>query len=609
MKLSSRRIGFELPKSAGWHSHLALLAGHNANIFFRSATPEVAASFRMLKKKLRRDVDAYEEITRNILLCANRGATRIEFLTRVSSVFLEQWGCDALELWVHDPDIRYRWELERKPEQRSRFTVVGDRSRKHSDASGRAIAVGYLKELRAKIARRFGSGSILYTSKGSLWTASAPVATRLPTSRSPRSARLEPYPSVAIIPFSLDERVAGLLHLKSVRRTFFTRRNVEFYEGIAQVLALTIVNQRAQWALRERVKELTCLYGISRIAQHSEITLDETLQRIVELLPPAWQFPEVACARLRLDGRAFITSGFREGANRQTAELTVNGKLRGCIEVVYLEERPEFAEGPFLNEERSLIDTVGQEVAMIVERRETEAYQATLQAQLRHADRLATIGQLAAGVAHELNEPLGSVLGFAQLIRKDSKLPDGAARDLERIVNAALRAREVIQKLLVFSRQKTPLKTRVNLNRIVKEGLLFLEPRCAAAGIRVLLVLAPGLPEINADASQLHQILVNLVVNSMQAMPEGGLLTIETRADAACVCLSVQDTGIGIGDEIKEKIFTPFFTTKDVDQGTGLGLAVVHGIVTGHGGSIRVESAPDKGAKFEIRLPMPENHA
>ena len=327
----------------------------------------------------------------------------------------------------------------------------------------------------------------------------------------------------------------------------------------------------------------------------------------MELLPPAWQFPGIACARIVLDGRVYATPGMQSGSHCQTAELTMNGNVRGVIEVAYLEERVEFAEGPFLPEERSLIDTVAREVSLIVERRETEASQATLQAQLRHADRLATIGQLAAGVAHELNEPLGSILGFAQLMQKALDLSQMAAKDLEKIVKASLHARGVIHKLLVFSRQKPPVKVRVNLNRVVSDGLYFLESRCARAGITLCPVLAPDIPEIPADASQLHQVVVNLVVNSIQAMPDGGTLTIETtietQAGTDWVSLSVQDTGTGMTDEVREKVFTPFFTTKDVDQGTGLGLAVVHGIVTSHGGSVHLESAPGKGARFEIRLP------
>ena len=249
-----------------------------------------------------------------------------------------------------------------------------------------------------------------------------------------RARSAGPYRSVALRRFAVDERSAGTLQLKTLRRECLSGKELEFHQGIADILGPAIASQRAQWALGERVKELTCLYGISRIAQLSGVGLDEALQRIVELLPPAWQFPGIACARIQLDRRAFATAGFREGPHRQAADLMIDGKQRGVVEVVYTEERPEFAAGPFLAEERSLIDTIAREVGVMVERREAEEYQSSLQVQLRHADRLATIGQLAAGVAHELNEPLGSILGFAQLIQKYPVLPEGAARDAERIV-------------------------------------------------------------------------------------------------------------------------------------------------------------------------------
>lgn len=567
--------------------------------------------------------DDYAVLSQRILRYANRGAPRIEFLTGISTVLLEFLECDAVELRLRDPDLYYRWEFTAKPTRSSQFTLLANHPKERGNPPKSNVQLGYSERLCREVMRgRLHPESPFFTKRGSFWTGNQPAFEHAGSSQAHRPVRsgpgrqkpaeravgVGPYRSFALIRFRVDERTVGLLQLKSLQRSRFSRKKVEFCERVVETLGLAIANRRAQWALRERVKELTCLYGIGRIAQLSELSLDEALQRVVELLPPAWQFPGIACGRIMLDGRAFTTAGFRDGTHRQAADLTVNGKLRGFIEVVYTEGKTEFAEGPFLAEERSLIDTVAREVALIVERRETEAYQSVLQAQLRHADRLATIGQLAAGVAHELNEPLGSVLGFAQLIQKEPDLPEAAAKDVERIVKASLRAREVIHKLLVFSRQKTPVKARVNLNRIVEEALYFLESRCAAAGIALSPALAPDLPEINADASQLHQVLVNLVVNSMQAMPEGGTLTIETRAGAEYVSLSVQDTGMGISDKIKGKIFTPFFTTKDVDQGTGLGLAVVHGIVASHGGSIRVESAPGKGARFEIRLPVAEHH-
>jgi signal transduction histidine kinase len=361
---------------------------------------------------------------------------------------------------------------------------------------------------------------------------------------------------------------------------------------------------RTEWALRERVKELTCLYGIARVTQPPGISLAEALQAIVELLPPAWQYPDIACARIVVDELTYTTDGFGPGVHQQAADIMVSGKRRGLVEVVYTQDVPVASEPPFLEEERSLINMVAREIAILIERCEAEETKAKLQEQLRHADRLATLGQLAAGVAHEINEPLANILGFAQLARKAPRLPNQAGDDLEKIVKNCLFAREIIHELLTFARQMTPEMTRVKLNQVVTSGLYFLESRCAKAGIAVVRTLDPHLPEILADSSQLQQVIVNLVVNAVQAMPNGGTLAIETQRAGGCVLLVVRDTGGGMPEAVLKNLFTPFFTTKDVDQGTGLGLAVVHGIVSSHGGTIRVESKVGRGTCFEVQLPV-----
>jgi two-component system NtrC family sensor kinase len=251
-----------------------------------------------------------------------------------------------------------------------------------------------------------------------------------------------------------------------------------------------------------------------------------------------------------------------------------------------------------------LIDTIAREIALIIERRQAEYEKTKLQNQLMHADRLATIGQLAAGVAHELNEPLGNILGFAQLINKSAKLPQETIQDIEKIVNASLHAREIVKKLMIFAHQMPPHKTQVDLNQVVEEGLYFFESRCVKEGIELIRSLLPDLPKITADPGQLHQVLVNLVVNALQAMPKGGKLTVQTLADQDSVSLIVEDTGIGMNNEVMKQIFDPFFTTKDVGEGTGLGLSVVHGIVTSHRGTIKVESKVGRGSRFKIQLPI-----
>jgi signal transduction histidine kinase len=156
---------------------------------------------------------------------------------------------------------------------------------------------------------------------------------------------------------------------------------------------------------------------------------------------------------------------------------------------------------------------------------------------------------------------------------------------------------------MLFARQMPSSKVRVNLNNIVDEGLGFFEARCTKAGIQLIRRLQPGLPEVNADPSQMTQVLVNLVVNAIQAMPEGGELVVQTLAGRQHVSLIVEDTGIGMSGEVMDRIFIPFYTTKDVNQGTGLGLPVTHGIVTAHGGSIHVASEVGRGSRFEVRIP------
>lgn len=356
--------------------------------------------------------------------------------------------------------------------------------------------------------------------------------------------------------------------------------------------------------LAERVKELTCLYSIARLAADTELSLDETMERIADLLPSGWQYPEIASARITVEGRSFPSPGFQTSPFSQRAEIVVGRKECGDVLIVYREPRPEADEGPFLREERNLLNTVASELGLIVERRRAGRERVNLTRQLHHADRLATIGQLAAGVAHELNEPLVSILGLAQLSAKSADLPREVARDLGRIVKASLHAREVIRKLLLFARRMEPWKTKIQLNALVEEALALLESASAHSGIEVVRSLDQNVPELTADPSQIRQVLVNLLVNAVQAMPQGGQLEVRTGSDTGHVFVVIADTGVGMSEEVRKQLFTPFFTTKGVGEGTGLGLAVVFGIVSSHGGTIHVDSEVGRGSRFEVRLPL-----
>ncbi len=549
--------------------------------------------------------DRLSDLARRILRLANRGLPRIDFLREISKLLLDSSKCDALELRLRDPNLQYSWEASRRPKRSFRFVILDNPRKENRRFPSLARPQGGSELERISkdfMLGRFESSSPFSTPQRGFRTGDTHKSVRLRGSRKVVPGGL--YRSLAMMRFIVDDRTTGLLQLKSLQPDHFTGDAVDLYEGLAQTLGLAIANRRVQWALRERVKELTCLYGIAQVAQRPGISLEGILQGIAELLPPAWQHPAIATARIVLDGRAHTTPDFKEGPHRQAADIFVGGVRRGAVEVFYTRDKTGFVEGAFLKEEQSLIDTVAKEVSLVVERREAEVHKSKLQDQLRHADRLATIGQLAAGVAHELNEPLANILGFAQLAKKDPGMPATAANDLEKIIKTSLHAREIIHKLLVFSRQMPLQRTQVNLNQVVEEGLHFLESRCAKAGIELVRSLEPYLPEISADPSQLQQVLVNLVVNAIQASPSGGRLTIETHRGRGYVSLAVTDTGTGMTEEVKSKIFTPFFTTKDVDQGTGLGLAVVHGIVTSHRGVIRVDSEVGRGSRLEVQLPV-----
>jgi len=356
-------------------------------------------------------------------------------------------------------------------------------------------------------------------------------------------------------------------------------------------------------ALRERVKELSCLYGIARIVARHDLSLEEILQCIVDQLPQAWQYPEIAFARIFLDEQSYTSPGFRGSSHRLKSAVIVDGRIRGTVEVCYPEENLKLDKGSFLKEEKKLIEAVAREVAFVVGGREAEMNRAKLNEQLQHAERLATIGILSAGVAHELNEPLGSILGYAQLAKKSPGLPQQASHDIEKIEIASLHAREIIRNLLLFARQTNSQKKTVNLNDVVREGLYFFSSRCEKFGVDLVHLLDPCLPDINADFAQMNQVLVNLVVNALQAMPDGGRLILQTKSFKHRVSLIVEDTGWGISEDVLEKLYIPFFTTKDVGEGTGLGLPVVHGIVTSHHGSLKVKSTVGQGTRFEVHLP------
>jgi signal transduction histidine kinase len=411
--------------------------------------------------------------------------------------------------------------------------------------------------------------------------------------------------SMALVPYAIDEANFGLLRLECSGRGWFSSETIEAYEAVAETIGLAISQRRGQAALRERVKELSCLYGLARAIESAGQDVNLALDQITSLLPPAWQYPEVAISRIVFDGCVHGAAESVPTEVLQSADILVEGIVRGRVEVGYIQTVKNALSGPFLEEEAHLIHAVAREVGDYIERCEAAAGSRQLEEQLHHADRLATLGKLVAGVAHEINEPLSSILGFAQLAHKGSDV-DSARQDLGRIIGSCLQAREIVNKLKLFARQTPIDKSWISIDEIVAESLTFVRGRCASQGIEVEHVTVDEAHMVQADPVQLKQVLVNLAVNAVQSMPDGGRLIVTTRAMEDTVTVEVSDTGIGMTEEVAQRVFNPFFTTKDVGEGTGLGLSVVHGIIDAHGGEVLVESVLHEGSKFTVRLPVQE---
>ena len=357
--------------------------------------------------------------------------------------------------------------------------------------------------------------------------------------------------------------------------------------------------------LIERNKELSCLYEIAKIVAHTETTVAEVLQTIVDVIPSAFQFPNKIFARILVNDEAFMTAGFSKSEYAISDTLQLEPPSHGVIEVFYhrRDEVEQDLEDGFFPEERKLLQAIAHQVSLMINIKLANEKRAMLENQLRHSDRLAKVGQLTAGVAHELNEPLVSILGFAQLATKKINAPVQAARYLDKIVQSTLHAREIIKKMMLFSSPMPNHKTKTWLNEVLAEGMAFIEPRFSKVDIQFKSVFDPDLPPILADASQITQVLINLVINAIHAMDGKGTLTLRTARVGHLVQMVVQDTGVGMDQQTMEQIFLPFFTTKDLDQGTGLGLSVVHGIVSAHEGTIDVESKVGKGTIFTLTFP------
>jgi len=247
----------------------------------------------------------------------------------------------------------------------------------------------------------------------------------------------------------------------------------------------------------------------------------------------------------------------------------------------------------------------------ITERKLAEEEKQRMEEHLQTAGRLAAVGELSAGVAHELNNPLAAIQGFAQFLAQRDNLDETTRSDVETIYKEAQRATRITSNLLSFARRHKPEKRLVSINEVIERSLELHAYRMKVNNIEVLLELDTDLPMTMADSNQMQQVFVNVINNAEQAMREAhgrGRLCVKTQKMGKMVRIAFTDDGPGILEDNLKRMFDPFFTTKDVGEGTGLGLSICYGLVEGHGGHMYAESKPGKGATIVVEIPIVSEH-
>jgi signal transduction histidine kinase len=236
---------------------------------------------------------------------------------------------------------------------------------------------------------------------------------------------------------------------------------------------------------------------------------------------------------------------------------------------------------------------------------------ARTQMQLLQADKMASVGKLAAGVAHQLNNPLNGITLYTRLTMEEYPLQDEVKKNLFRILRDAERCRDTVRELLEFSRQTGEDARPRDINQSIERTLFLLESQSLFHNIQIDRQLSPGLPRIPVSVQQMNHVFMNIILNAAEAMNGTGRLVVRSflAPSGERVCVEISDTGPGIAAEVLPHIFEPFFTTKGANKGTGLGLSVVHGIVSDHHGRVTVRSRPGEGAAFTIELPLGDTSA
>lgn len=354
--------------------------------------------------------------------------------------------------------------------------------------------------------------------------------------------------------------------------------------------------------LKERIKELTCLYEVSSIIVNNDYKeLDKTLYSVALSLRKSLQYSKNATVEISSEPYHLISSALPNKTVFIESNINVFNEPKGFIKIHY--PASKFTKKDFLNEEKKLLKNVAINVGDLLERVAIREKEAILKRKMEHADRLGILGEITAGIAHELNTPLANILGFAELLK--SKEPDNTqnSKDIDKIINSAIFSREVVKKLMFFACEMPQNLGETDIVPVITDAMNLLDPTFKKNEVKYKVTLPKNPVLLKADTIQLTQVIFNLVLNAIYFSPKNGLIKIILEETKKKIVLKISDEGLGISSENLQKIFQPFFTTKTVGDGSGLGLSVVHGIIKSHRGTIDYQPNIPTGATFIITFP------
>jgi len=384
-----------------------------------------------------------------------------------------------------------------------------------------------------------------------------------------------------------------------------------YFSGMVRDISVEFEARREQerllGELKERNKKITCLYSVGEVIREQAVETD-VFRAVAQLVRPACSYPEITRARIIFDGQTYEEVTVTSTPWMLSAPIIVGGRNRGRLELVYHEAVEPSMPGKLLREDANMIEAIARTLGEAVERREAEA-------QVIQASKLASIGELAAGVGHEINNPINGVINCADILLNN--LPAGSPdrQFAELIRSEADRVATIVKNLLTFSRQQHEQYCYAGMREMVDTVLSLSAKKIEKSFISFSLSIPDDLPRIRCRPEQLEQVLMNLIINAIHALDEryplnapGKTMSIEvqtaTLRNRKHLVMIVGDRGNGMTEGTRMRIFDPFFTTKGRDKGTGLGLSVSDGIVKDHGGFIEVHSEPGEYTQFKVFLPV-----